>query len=160
MKKLLNLALGTMFALGIFTGGAMAAPVEDGGELVAVCEALMANGAQEGSEGERCKMFLVNMVMAQKDALTLGEPFRARRMGPDEDETVCFQLPDQLPFAEFAYKVTGYSAKYPGIADRPAYELAARALAESYPCSEDELKHDGGMVPDATPSTGVRTFPE
>ena len=123
MKKLLNLALGTMFALGIFTGGAMAAPGEDGGELVA-------------------------------------EPFRARRMGPDEDETVCFQLPDQLPFAEFAYKVTGYSAKYPGIADRPAYELAARALAESYPCSEDELKHDGGMVPDATPSTGVRTFPE
>ncbi|PKP67706.1 MAG: hypothetical protein CVT83_07965 [Alphaproteobacteria bacterium HGW-Alphaproteobacteria-5] len=149
MKKPFRLVLGAMIGFGIFTGGAMAAPVEDGGELVTVCKALMANGAQEGSEGARCKMFLVDMVMAQKDTLTLGEPFRARRMGPDEDETVCFQLPDSLPFAEFAHKVTGYSAKHPDITDRPAYELAARALAESYPCSEDELKHDGRKIPGA-----------
>lgn len=149
MKKPFRLALGAMIGFGIFTGGALAAPVEDGGELVTVCKALMANGAQEGSEGERCKTFLVNMVMAQKDTLTLGEPFRARRLGPNEDETACFQLPDRLPFAEFAHKVTGYSANHPDMADRPAYELAARSLAESYPCSEDELKHDGGKIPGA-----------
>lgn len=141
MKRRASLAFGTMLAAMLAAGGAWAATdVEDGTELVDTCMALLAEGSAAGSEGERCKNFLVNMIMAQEDTLTIGQPFRAERLGPDEKEQACFQLPDSLPFAEFARQVTSYSEKNPGMAERPAYELAARALAQAYPCTEDEMR--------------------
>lgn len=141
MKKRASLAFGTMLAVVLAAGGAWAATdVKDGKDLVDTCTALLAEGTSAGSEGERCKNFLVNMIMAQKDTLTIGQPFRAERLGPDEKEQACFQLPDSLPFAEFARQVTSYSERNPGMVRRPAYELAARALEHAYPCSEDEMR--------------------
>ncbi len=141
MMKLAKLALGTALGALLFTGGASAAPqVESGDELVTACRALLGEGSAPGSEGEPCKDFLVNMVQTQEESLTLGEPFRALRLGPNEDETACFELPDKLSYRDFAQQVVSYSDANPQAADRPAYELAAKALAAKYPCDPADLK--------------------
>lgn len=144
MKMRASLAFGAALAIMLAASGASAATdVEDGTELVDTCTALLADGSAAGSEGERCKNFLVNMVMAQEETLTIGQPFRAVRLGPDEKGEACFQLPDNLPFAEFARQVTSYAEQNPDMTKRPAYELAARSLEAKYPCDPEDLKRKG-----------------
>ncbi len=82
------------------------------------------------------------MIMSQEDSLTVGEPFKARRIGPNEDETACFEMPDKLSFRDFATQVVSYAEANPGAAERPAFELAARALEAKYPCDPEDLKED------------------
>lgn len=142
MKKRTNLAFGAavLAAMLVASGASAANDVEDGTELVHACTVLLAEGTSAGSEGERCKDFLIGMVKAQEETLTLGQPFRAERLGPDEDERACFELPDKLPFAGFAQQVVSYASEYPEMAKRPAYELAARALEAKYPCDPEDMK--------------------
>lgn len=147
MKKRASLAFGTLLAAMIAASGAWAASnVEDGNELVDACTALLADGAAAGSQGERCKDFLIGMIKTQEETLTLGQPFRAERLGPDEDERACFELPDKLPFAGFAQQVVSYSSSYPEMTKRPAYELAARALEAKYPCDPEDMKQQVAPV--------------
>lgn len=140
MKKPAKVLLGAVLGVAMVAGGAAASDIEDGDQLVAACQALLDGGSAPETEGEPCKDFLVGMVTAQQETLTLGEPFRALRIGPDEDETACFELPDKLSYREFAMQTVSYAGANPQAAERPAYELATRALEAKYPCDPEDLK--------------------
>ncbi|ABS64323.1 hypothetical protein Plav_2715 [Parvibaculum lavamentivorans DS-1] len=142
MKKLATLTCGVALAAVMSTSDAYAQRITKGPELVSACQSLIDSGSQDGSPGALCKNFLVDMVKTQEQTLTVGEPFRARRLGPNEDETACFQLPKSLPFTGFAGQVIAYADTNPEMKRAPAYELAARALAQSYPCTEEQLRHE------------------
>ncbi|MEQ8326134.1 MAG: Rap1a/Tai family immunity protein [Parvibaculum sp.] len=148
MKNTLKIALGAALGAAMFAGGAAAAPeVEGGDQLVTTCQRLLEGGSAPGSEGEPCKDFVTGMIMSQEDSLTVGEPFKARRIGPNEDETACFEMPDKLSFRDFATQVVSYAEANPGAAERPAFELAARALEAKYPCDPEDLKEDAAGDP-------------
>lgn len=135
MKKFTSIAIGAALAACLAAGGAFAAQnVSSGEELVSVCRSLIDGGHAAGSQGEPCKDFLVGLIMPQQETLTMGEPFRAQRMGPNSDEKGCFDLPNELSFRQFAQHVVGYAEMNPGMVSRPAYELAVRALEAKYPC--------------------------
>ena len=135
MMKLATLAAGTLMVSSLVTGNAFAAQNVTGGEqLVSVCRSLIDGGHAAGSDGEPCKDFLIGLIMPQHETLTMGEPFSAERMGPNSDEQGCFDLPNELSFRQFAQHVVGYAEENPGMASRPAYELAVRALEAKYSC--------------------------
>jgi hypothetical protein len=135
MRKFAAFAIGAALATGLASGGAFAAQnVTSGEQLVSVCRSLIDGGHAAGSQGEPCKDFLIGLIMPQQESLTMGEPFRAERMGPNSDEKGCFDLPNQLTYRQFAQHVVGYAEENPGIVSRPAYELAVRALEAKYPC--------------------------
>lgn len=135
MRKFARLALGAALAMCLGVGGAFAAQnVRSGEQLVSVCRGLIDGGHAAGSQGEACKEFLVGLIMPQHETLTMGEPFRAERMGPNSDERGCFDLPNELSFRQFAQHVVGYAEANPGMVSRPAYEIAVRALEAKYPC--------------------------
>ena len=141
MRKPVTTLLCAMFGATVFAGGAAAATqVEEGEQLVTTCQALLNNGSAPGSDGEPCKDFLVDMIKTQEETLTLGEPFRVLRIGPNEDEMACFELPDKLSFRDFAAQVVSYAEANPQAAERSAYELAAKALEVKYPCDPEDLK--------------------
>lgn len=135
MRKFAAFAIGAALAAGLASGGAFAAQnVTSGEQLVSVCRSLIDGGHTAGSQGEPCKDFLIGLIMPQQESLTMGEPFRAERMGPNSNEKGCFDLPNQLTYRQFAQHVVGYAEENPGIVSRPAYELAVRALEAKYPC--------------------------
>jgi hypothetical protein len=135
MRKFAAFAIGAALAAGLASGGAFAAQnVTSGEQLVSVCRSLIDGGHAAGSQGEPCKDFLIGLIMPQQESLTMGEPFRAERMGPNSNEKGCFDLPNQLTYRQFAQHVVGYAEENPGIVSRPAYELAVRALEAKYPC--------------------------
>ena len=139
MRNLSVLAAGLMFgAVLLGAGPANAQEVRSGKELARVCEALLDREPERAADGERCKEFLVSMIRSQESTLTIGQPFRAERLGPKEDESACFQLPDKLPFIAFAGQVVVYANDHPEVVRRSARELASRSLAQTYPCSEAE----------------------
>ena len=135
MREFTKLAIGAALVTCLAAGGAFAAQnVRSGEQLVSVCRGLIDGGHAAGSQGEPCKDFLIGLIMPQQETLTMGEPFRAERMGPNSDETGCFDLPNELSFRLFAQHVVGYAEMNPGAVSRPAYELAVRALEAKYPC--------------------------
>jgi hypothetical protein len=141
MRKLATLAFGAMLgAAGMAANAHAATDIEEGAALVTACQSLLDNGSAEGSKGEACKNFVTSMVLAQQDTLTMGEPFRAFRLGPNQDEKACFEMPDKLSYRDFAQHVVSYAGGNPEAADRPAYELAVRALEKQYPCDPADLK--------------------
>jgi hypothetical protein len=141
MKKIAKLALGVMLGAAGMTGSAhAAADIEDSETLISACQSLLDNGAGEGSKGAACKEFVTGLVLAQEETLTMGEPFRARRIGPKEDQNACFELPDKLSYRDFAQQVVGYAGDNPDMRQRPAFELAVRALERKYPCNPEDLK--------------------
>lgn len=145
MKKIAKLALGVMLGAAGMTGSAhAAADIEDSETLILACQSLLDNGAAEGSKGAACKEFVTGLVLAQEDTLTLGEPFRAHRIGPNEDQNACFELPDKLSYRDFAQQVISYADDNPDMRSRPAYELAVRALERKYPCDPEDLKEVPG----------------
>lgn len=146
MKKLTPLALGFTLAVALAAGSALAQDARNGGELTTACQALLDGGPAPGSRGEVCKNFLVSMVKTQEATLTLGEPFRAQRLGPKSDETACFELPKKLTFRDFARQVVFFSENNPDLAKRPAEELAVRALQSNYPCDPAHLEKQNGAA--------------
>lgn len=141
MKKIAVLAFGAVLSAAGFAGNAHAASdIEDGETLVTACRFLLDEGSDEGSKGAACKEFVTGMILAQQDTLTLGEPFRALRLGPNEDEKACFGMPDKLTYRDFAQQVVGYASDNPDAVERPAFELAVRALERKYPCDPEDLK--------------------
>lgn len=140
MRKMSVLAaVGLVSGAALFGGGtASAQEVGSGEELANVCEALLAGEPERAADGERCKTFLVGMIRSQESTLTIGQPFRAERLGPNEDETACFELPDKLPFTAFAGQVVVYASDHPEMRRRSALELASRSLAQTYPCGDAE----------------------
>ena len=141
MKTLATLVFGALIGGAGLAGSAhAAADIEEGDALVMACQSLLDNGSAEGSKDEACKDFVTSMIMAQEDSLTVGEPFKAHRIGPDEDETACFEMPDKLSFRDVATQVVSYAQANPEASERPAYELAARALEAKYPCDPEDLK--------------------
>ena len=141
MKKIAALALGAMLSAAGMTGSAHAASdIEDAPALVSACQSLLDEGSAEGSKGEGCKDFVTGMVLAQQDTLTVGEPFRALRLGPNQDEKACFEMPDKLSYRDFAQQVVSYADSTEGAVDMPAYELAVKALEKKYPCDPADLK--------------------
>jgi hypothetical protein len=141
MRKLATLAFGAMLgAAGMTANAYAAAGIEEGSALVTACQSLLDNGSSEGSKGETCKEFVTNMVLAQQDTLTMGEPFRAVRLGANQDEKACFEMPDKLSYRDFAQHVVSYAESNPEVTERPAYELAVRALEKQYPCDPADLK--------------------
>ncbi|MBX3447558.1 MAG: hypothetical protein KF765_12465 [Parvibaculaceae bacterium] len=132
MKSLAALALAAFIAVG--AAAPAAAAVETGAQLVSACRNLIENGHAEGSSGEPCKQFLIGLIMPQQETLTMGEPFRAERLGPNQDQKACFDLPNQLTYRQFAQHVLTYAERQPDMTSRPAHELAVRALEANYPC--------------------------
>lgn len=145
MKKIAMLALGVMLGAAGMAGSAhAAADIEDSETLILACQSLLDNGAAEGSKGAACKEFVTGLVLAQEDTLTMGEPFRAHRIGPNEDQNACFELPDKLSYRDFARQVVSYADDNPDMRSRPTYELAVRALERKYPCDPEDLKEVPG----------------
>lgn len=140
MKKIAMLALGAMLGAAAMAGNVRAADIEDGETLVLACQSLLDNGSAEGSRGAACSEFMTGLIMAQKDTLTMGEPFRAYRLGPKADQHGCFELPKKLTYRDFALQVVGYEQDNPDMRKRPAHELAVRALERKYPCDPADLK--------------------
>lgn len=135
MKTLNMLAASAVLAAALSASGAAAAQeVQSGDQLVSVCRSLLDGGHAAGSDGEPCKDFLIGLIMPQQETLTMGEPFRAERMGPNSDQRGCFDLPNELSYRQFAQHVVGYAEMNPDATSRPAYELAVRALEAKYPC--------------------------
>lgn len=141
MKKFATLALGAILGAAGMAGGAHAASdIEEGSTLVTACQALLDNGSAEGSKGAACKDFVTSMILTQEDSLNLGEPFKALRLGPNQDEKACFEMPDKLTYRDFAQQVVSYADSTEGAAEMPAYELAVKALEKKYPCDPEDLK--------------------
>ena len=121
MKKIAKLALGVMLGAAGMTGSAhAAADIEDSETLILACQLLLDKSAAEGSKGAACKEFVTGLVLAQEGTLTLGEPFRAHRIGPNEDQNACFELPDKLSYRDFAQQVISYADDNPDMRSRPA----------------------------------------
>lgn len=141
MKKFATLALGAMLGAAGMAGSAYAAAdIEKGSTLITACQSLLDDGAAEGSKGAACKDFVTGMILAQEDSLNLGEPFKALRLGPNQNETACFEMPDKLSYRDFAQQVVSYADSTDGATDMPAYELAVKALEKKYPCDPEDLK--------------------
>src|SRR5690554_5037949 len=146
MKKLTSVSLGIALAGALAAGNAVAKDAKNGGELTAACQTLLDEGPTPGSQGEICKNFLVSLVKTQEESLTMGEPFRAQRLGAKGDETACFELPKKLTFRDFARQVVSFSGSNPDLGKRPAEELAVKALQENYPCDPVYLQKDNGTA--------------
>lgn len=142
MKKFATLALGAMLGAGGMAGGAhAAADIKDGAMLIIACQSLLDDGSAEGSKGAACKDFVTSMILTQEDSLNLGEPFKALRLGPNQDEKACFEMPNKLTYRDFAGQVVSYADSTEGATELPAYELAVKALEKKYPCDPEDLKN-------------------
>jgi len=142
MKKLTRLSL--LCAVPMFTAAlalpASAAPndIKTGADLVTACQ-LSVDGdkTQTGRiSATACNQYLAGVVVAVANSTEAGKPLMLYRMGPDQNESICFKLPEKLSYEEFAGLVVDYAKAYPELADRPAVELAGRSLSNKYPCPE------------------------
>ena len=86
---------------------------------------------------QSCKSFLKGDANVDDVGREPGAPFEVHRLGPKEDETVCFEPPKLIRFDEFAKVAVDYAKSHPDLLDKPALELSARALASKYPCPKD-----------------------
>ena len=118
---------------------AAASRVETGAELVQSCKSFLKGEANVDDVvgSASCKSYAVGLVSAVNNGREPGAPFEVHRLGPNEDETVCFEPPQLIRFDEFAKLAVGYAEEHPDLLDKPALELSARALASKYPCSTE-----------------------
>ena len=143
MKKLTRLSLFCavpMFAaaLALPASAAPNADIKTGADLVSACQ-LSVDGDKTQSgriSATACNQYLAGVVVAVANSTEAGKPLMLYRLGPDQNESVCFRLPEKLTYEEFAGLVVGYSKSHPELAGRPAVELAGRSLADKYPCPE------------------------
>lgn len=113
--------------------------VDTGSDLVAACEAFLKGDANVDDKvgAASCRNYAVGLVTAVNNGREPGAPFEIHRLGPNEDETVCFEPPKLILFDEFAKLAVDYAEQHQDLLDKPAIELSARALAAKYPCPKD-----------------------
>ena len=142
MKKLTRLSLFCavpMFAAALALP-ASAAPndIKTGADLVSACQ-LSVDGDKTQSgrlSATACDQYLAGVVVAVANSTEAGKPLMLYRLGPDQNESVCFRLPETLSYKEFSGLVVEYAKSHPELASRPAVELAGRSLSNKYPCPE------------------------
>lgn len=118
---------------------ASASRVETGAQLVQSCKSFLKGDANVDDVvgSASCKSYAVGLVSAVNSGREPGAPFEVHRLGPNEDETVCFEPPKLIRFDEFAQLAVDYADEHPDLLDKPALELSARALASKYPCPKE-----------------------
>ncbi|MDO8289153.1 MAG: Rap1a/Tai family immunity protein [Parvibaculum sp.] len=114
--------------------------IRTGDDLAAACKPLVEHDVSEEGElaAKACSGFLGSMVQKVYEATESGRPTTFSRIGPKQETTLCFQLPDQLSFVDFAKLLLSYRAQHPELDDRPAYETGAWTLAVNFPCPKDK----------------------
>lgn len=129
-------------SIAAFAAPSFAAPsvsdIKTGADLVAACEtSLGQDGSAEGKiSATACNQYLAGLATAAFSAAEPGAPTRLYRLGADGTDSVCFRLPEQLKYSDFAALVVAYSKAHAGYGEQPAIEVAGRSLADKYPCNE------------------------
>jgi len=138
MNGIIRFSTPLLLAVMMSSGAAASVDIKTGADLVAACKASVeGDHSQQGEiSATACNQFLSGMVVAVYNSTEAGMPTALHRLGPKQDETVCFRLPELLRYEDFAALVVVYDKAHPGLAERPAAELAGRSLADKYPCKE------------------------
>ena len=112
--------------------------IKTGADLVRACELSVAGDKTQTGRisATACNQYLAGVVVAVANSTEAGKPLMLYRLGPENNESVCFRLPESLKYEEFAGLVVDYSKSHPELAARPAVELAGRSLADKFPCPE------------------------
>jgi hypothetical protein len=125
--------------------GLPAAPedIKYGHDLTAACSRLAEHDASEEGQAasKACSKFLGSMVEKVFKATEAGAPTQFNRVGPKQDQTLCFRLPSKLSFVDFSKLILKYARAHPELADRPAYETGAWTLAANFPCPKEAKPH-------------------
>ena len=140
------LVVPAVAAFLLAVGASLSAPaqaagshVDTGAELVEACQAFLKGQANVDDKvgSASCRNYAVGLVTAVNNGREPGAPFEIHRLGPNEDETVCFEPPKLIKFDEFAKLAVDYAETHKELLDKPAVELSARALAAKYPCAKN-----------------------
>ncbi|HUD52120.1 Rap1a/Tai family immunity protein [Parvibaculum sp.] len=138
MSRIIRFAAPMLLAVIASSGALASADIKTGADLVASCKASLEGDRSPQGEisATACNQFLSGMVVAVYNSTEAGMPTALHRLGPKQDETVCFRLPELLKYQDFAALVVAYDKAHPGLAERPAAELAGHSLADKYPCKD------------------------
>lgn len=115
-----------------------AGDIKHGDDLGAACTALVEHDVSEEGKlaSKACSDFLGTMVKKVYEATEAGMPTTFSRVGPKQDQTVCFRLPAKLSFVDFGRLILNYRKSHPELDARPAFELGAWTLLVNFPCSD------------------------
>jgi hypothetical protein len=147
MKSIRSASIAIVAATSVFSTVALAAmpqeaaDIRTGSDLTAACIALVERDvSDEGAAASKaCSGFLGAMVQKVYEATEAGAPTVFNRIGPKQDEVLCFKLEGKLSFVDFAKLVVTYGKSHPALDDRPAYETGAYVLSNNYPCPKTDV---------------------
>lgn len=114
------------------------ADIKTGDDLAAACRPLAKGDRSNEGEtaGLACSGFLGATIQKVIESTAAGAPTIFNRIGPKQEDTLCFYLPPKLSFVEFAKLILAYRPAHPELDQRPAYETAAWTLSVNFPCPD------------------------